>query len=62
MLGDTVNVAALLEAHTKMAGLPIVASEDVFIAADYSQEGWRALGPVALRGREETMVLFARGA
>jgi len=61
VLGDTVNVAALLEAFTKTAGKPIAASEDVFTAAGVSTEDWEALGPVALRGRDETTVVFASG-
>lgn len=61
VLGDTVNVAALLEAFTKTAGRPIAASEDVFRASGLSSEVWEAFGPVALRGRDETTIVFASG-
>lgn len=61
VLGDTVNVAALLEAFTKTAGRPIAASDAVFAAADISPTNWEALGPVTLRGRDEMTVVFASG-
>jgi class 3 adenylate cyclase len=59
VLGDTVNIAALLEAFTKTVGRPIAASEDVFRAAGVSSDVWEALGPMVLRGRDKTTVVFA---
>ncbi|MEN9630107.1 MAG: hypothetical protein RJA10_3335 [Pseudomonadota bacterium] len=57
-IGDTVNLAARLEAHTKAAGQPILL--DAAARAGLSDDfGLLALGPVALKGKAQTTEVFA---
>ena len=57
-IGDTVNLAARLETHTKAVGRPILIDDatraglDVAIAVD-------ALGPVPIRGKAQSVEVFA---
>ena len=57
-IGDTVNLAARLEAHTKAAGQPILldAAAQSRLSADFRL---LALGPVALKGKAQTTEVFA---
>jgi len=59
-VGDTVNLAARLEAHTKEAGSPLLidgATHDELADAT----SWRSLGPVSLKGKAATVEVFAAG-
>jgi adenylate cyclase len=57
-IGDTVNLAARLEAHTKAAGRSILldAAAHAGLTADF---GLEALGPVALKGKAQMTEVFA---
>ena len=57
-IGDTVNLAARLEAYTKTAGQPILLDDAARagLAADFDL---KALGPVALKGKAQTTEVFA---
>jgi adenylate cyclase len=57
-IGDTVNVAARLEAHTKVAGRAILIDEPTRadLPADIVTE---ALGPVNIRGKAQPVNVFA---
>ena len=57
-IGDTVNLAARLEAHTKATGQPILldAAARDGLSEDF---GLLALGPVALKGKAQTTEVFA---
>lgn len=63
VLGDTVNVAARLQETSKHAGCALVVSKDVLDAAgeDPSQNGWTALPPQILRGRQQATAMFGSG-
>jgi adenylate cyclase len=57
-VGDTVNLAARLESHTKVVGKPILMNEDVFNGLDgsFSTEEH---DPVQLKGKTETVRVFS---
>ncbi len=57
-IGDTVNIAARLEAYTKVAGQPILLDANTQ-AALKSRHPTEALGPVQLKGKSQTMDVFA---
>ena len=57
-VGDAVNVAARLEAHTKVAGWPILVDGDT--RAALAQRGrFELLGDVSLKGRARSVEVFA---
>ena len=60
VLGDTVNVAARLEAETKRAGLPLIVSRALLEAADAAEADWTPLPPTQLRGRTQPMEIFGK--
>ncbi|MCE8007364.1 adenylate/guanylate cyclase domain-containing protein [Aestuariivita sp.] len=51
VFGDTVNIAARLEALTKQGALPLIASADLLDQAAADRSGWHLLPPTELRGR-----------
>ncbi|MBY5933168.1 adenylate/guanylate cyclase domain-containing protein [Tateyamaria omphalii] len=53
VLGDTVNVAARLEAATKVEGVSLLVSEDVMQALDVRQSDWQHFPSLALPGRQQ---------
>ena len=57
-IGDTVNIAARLETHTKIAQSPILI-DDVTRAGLSESIPVRALGPVAVKGKTAEVVVFA---
>ena len=57
-IGDTVNIAARLETHTKIAQSPILI-DDVTRAGLDESIPVRALGPVAVKGKTAEVVVFA---
>lgn len=57
-IGDTVNLAARLEAHTKVAGRPILVDGATRAGLDGSIAA-RPLGPVEVRGRRAAVEVFA---
>ena len=56
VIGDTVNVAARLEALTKEVGHPMLVSGAT--QQRLRSPLLRSLGPVAIRGREESLEVF----
>ncbi|WP_299044565.1 adenylate/guanylate cyclase domain-containing protein [uncultured Tateyamaria sp.] len=52
VLGDTVNVAARLEAATKTEAMALLISEDVMQALDQREEGWQHFPSLVLPGRQ----------
>jgi adenylate cyclase len=57
-IGDTVNVAARLETHTKVAQVPILI--DGATRADLGRDiAVEALGPVSIRGKSQSVDVFA---
>ncbi|MGE5336334.1 MAG: adenylate/guanylate cyclase domain-containing protein, partial [Gemmatimonadota bacterium] len=57
-IGDTVNVAARLEAHTKLAQRPILIDADTRAALlDKIRVG--ALGPVQLKGKSGPVEVYS---
>lgn len=60
VLGDTVNIAARLQELSKHSGHALVVSRDVLDAAneDPSRNGWTALPPQVLRGRQQATEMF----
>ena len=61
VLGDTVNVAARLEAETKRAGLPLVVSRSLLDAAGEVIADWTPLPPAKLRGRLQPVQIYGAG-
>jgi len=59
-VGDGVNLAARLEAHTKEAGCPLLVC-GVTRAALSASVPARALGSVAIKGKAAAVALFAVG-
>ncbi|WP_147106805.1 adenylate/guanylate cyclase domain-containing protein [Tateyamaria sp. syn59] len=53
VLGDTVNVAARLEAATKVEGVSLLVSEDVMQGLDVRQTDWQHFPSLALPGRQQ---------
>lgn len=59
VIGDEVNVAARVEQATKSTKFSLLATSAIITQANHpSMEGWRALGDVALRGREAPVHLW----
>lgn len=59
VLGDTVNVAARLEAQTKQVGHALLVSETTQRRLGPGSQGrLRSLGPRLIRGREESLEIF----
>jgi len=59
-IGDTVNIAARLETHTKIAQSPILI-DDVTRAGLAESIPVRPLGPIAVKGKTAEVVVFAVG-
>jgi class 3 adenylate cyclase len=59
-IGDTVNLAARLEAHTKVAGRGILIDEETRAALGESV-GTEGLGAVPFKGKSEAVEVFAVG-
>ena len=59
-VGDTVNLAARLEAHTKSCGEAVLVDATTQ-AALQARVATRALGPVALKGKAAAVQVFAVG-
>jgi adenylate cyclase len=59
VLGDTVNVAARLEALTREEPWRLIVSADLLAAAGEGTAGWTALAPRQLRGRAAPVALYA---
>jgi class 3 adenylate cyclase len=57
-VGDTVNLAARLEAHTKEAGRPILIDEATRAGLGEAV-ALEALGPVAIKGKAEPVEVFS---
>jgi adenylate cyclase len=57
-IGDTVNLAARLEAHTKSAACPVLVDPAVCAGLGDAFEV-RSLGPVALKGKARQTEVFA---
>ena len=57
-VGDTVNLAARLEGHTKVAGRTVLVDAETQ-AALAGRVGTEALGPVALKGKGQAVEVFA---
>ena len=57
-IGDTVNLAARLETHTKTVALPILIDDATRagLGADIAVD---ALGPVTIRGKSQSVEVFA---
>jgi class 3 adenylate cyclase len=67
VLGDTVNIASRIQETTRKLDIAILASDAVIGAAKreggkQAMEGFRNLGPHALRGRGGTIRLWGRAA
>ena len=60
VLGDTVNVAARLEAATKGTGHTVFASDDLWQAAARPPDGWDKLDQLRLPGRAGTIAAWGR--
>jgi adenylate cyclase len=56
-VGDTTNVAARLQAHTKEAGVPLLLSGATRERLN-AEDGLRPLGDVSLRGRTEPLAIW----
>ena len=62
VFGDTVNVAARLEAMTRELGSTILVSRDLLARAGDAAPGhWRLLGRMSIRGRDEEVDVLACG-
>ncbi len=57
-IGDTVNLAARLEAHTKMAQRAMLIDQSTRDALD-EHHTLEALGPVTLKGKAHPVEVFA---
>lgn len=57
-IGDAVNAASRIEGLTKDLGVPVLASDET-VKRLGSRAGIRALGPTAIRGKTETVLLHA---
>lgn len=57
-IGDAVNAASRIEGLTKELGIPVLASEET-VKRLPSRAGIREVGPTAVRGKTEQMVLHA---
>jgi adenylate cyclase len=59
-VGDTVNLAARIEAHTKMAGQPILIDAETRAGLPTGLEV-RPLGPIQFRGKQQLVEVFSVG-
>ena len=57
-VGDTVNLAARIEAHTKVAGCPILVDENTRLGLPPSV-GLEALGPVLFKGKQQSVNVYS---
>lgn len=57
-VGDTVNLAARIEAHTKVAGCPILVDENTRKGLSESI-GVESLGPVLFKGKQQEVNIFS---
>jgi adenylate cyclase len=57
-VGDTVNLAARLESHTKIAGQPILVDENTFGRLSETIKA-EDLGPVEIKGKTQSVRVFA---
>jgi class 3 adenylate cyclase len=57
-VGDTVNLAARIEAHTKVAGQPILIDENTRLGLPESL-AVTALGPVQFKGKQQLVNVFS---
>lgn len=57
-VGDTVNLAARIEAHTKVAGCPILVDENTRLGLPASV-GLNALGPVLFKGKQQAVNVYS---
>lgn len=57
-IGDTVNIAARLEAHTKLAGRPILIDASTMAALPTAFET-EALGPLQLKGKTASVQVYS---
>jgi len=57
-VGDAVNVAARLEAHTKAIGHPILIDENTFALLNSTLTG-EDLGPIDIKGKKDKVRVFA---
>jgi class 3 adenylate cyclase len=57
-VGDTVNLAARIEEHTKIAGLPILIDQNTCneLPESIEREG---LGPVLFKGKQQAVNIFS---
>jgi class 3 adenylate cyclase len=60
VLGDTVNIAARLQAMTKQIGVDLLVSAETSRAAGGASP-WRSLGVVSIRGRDGQQEVFTLG-
>jgi class 3 adenylate cyclase len=60
VIGDAVNTASRLEGQTKIAGTPVLVSNDTAELLE-SEAGLRELSPVTMRGKEKSLRVFALG-
>ncbi|WP_165390351.1 adenylate/guanylate cyclase domain-containing protein [Thalassococcus sp. S3] len=60
VFGDTVNIAARLEALTKAHGVPMIASDVFLQRARVTTEDWQVLPDHSVRGRIGHLTLYAR--
>jgi adenylate cyclase len=58
IIGDTVNVASRVEQLTKQYGVVLLVTETVYQAVQGEYDG-RPLAPVAVKGREELVNVYA---
>jgi adenylate cyclase len=59
VIGDTVNVANRIEKHAARLGHSILVSSDVLENAPEERAGWDLIGDLSLRGRSQTVRLYA---
>ena len=57
-IGDTVNLAARLEAHTKVVGQPILIEENTCLGLD-SQTSVTSQGEVKLKGKTRAVKVYS---
>ncbi len=58
-IGSTTNLAARLQAHTRVVGASMVIDEPSWTRAAAARDGFHALGAVSLRGRASADALYA---
>ena len=60
VIGDTVNVAARLEAATKAERLSVLVSDTLWQASTQGSDGWTELPALSLPGRTEPVIAWGR--